>query len=177
MTGAFGRLGGLHDSPDGSSGDDTLVGGPGNDKLDGGGGDDSLGGGGGNDKIIGGKGSDTIDASQGNHKIWADQDDTIFGDDAGDTIKLTFEGDGSDEDLDVARTEVRHDVDIERCTHLTVHRRGDRAADAVAHSEPLENPGDDQRKTDGIGRSHQPSRSGSQPKRVIETSRPRTRAV
>lgn len=91
-----------------------------------------------------------------------------------DDVKIAL--DGSDEGVDVFSAQIRHEVDVESRTDLAVDRRGDRAADAVADAESLEHASHDHREGDRIGR-HQPSRSGSQPKRANEASRPRARAA
>jgi Ca2+-binding RTX toxin-like protein len=92
-----------HDSLDGGSvndiligrtGNDTLLGGGGNDTLDGGSEYDSLFGGEDNDTLIGGSGHDTLDGgSEYDSLLGGDGNDSLFGDTEDDTL---IGGDGND---------------------------------------------------------------------------------
>ncbi|WP_046864896.1 Ig-like domain-containing protein, partial [Microvirga massiliensis] len=62
----------------GSSGDDTILGGTSNDQLNGGAGDDSIYGGAGNDQLSGGSGDDTLDGGAGSDKLVGGSGDDLL---------------------------------------------------------------------------------------------------
>jgi Ca2+-binding RTX toxin-like protein len=77
-------LGGLaNDQLGGGDGDDTIRGGGGNDSLAGGAGDDSLEGGDGNDTLDGGDGADSLEGGDGDDVIVFDANDVLIDGGAG----------------------------------------------------------------------------------------------
>ena len=86
-----------NDKLSGKNGDDTLIAGGGNDNLDGGNGDDTLDGGDGNDDLDGGNGNDMLVAGAGNDSLsGGNGNDVLSGGAGNDTLK----GDNGNDTLD-----------------------------------------------------------------------------
>ena len=77
----------LDDPPQGTAGDDVLIGGDGDDTMRGGGGSDVIEGGGGDDRLGGGRGDDLVDGGAGSDAVFGGkQNDVVRGGDGDDFV-------------------------------------------------------------------------------------------